>query len=253
MLLGMVMDKDVKKVAADAGVKAQEKLEAAVGAVKKVRPKKKIKTRRQTFLEETVLTLGPENFANLRDALLEGCINVRFMEDEAVTPEVMAEKIYDHFDKTVQKTGQTFGQQLMDFADKISLILSGYVTQRIPGENDKDEGEISRAYKYYLKATAIKGKKELSTEDVLSFSRIMFCLYAEARKGKAHKILDFDYSAKAVHPAELIEMLRKEQTEGMLGISRPVFDLDDWYGIDANSMIIAIIMLYKIVEDRVEE
>ncbi len=251
MLLDMVMGKDMKKAAVDAGTKAQRVLEGAAGAVKKVSPKK-IKTKRQTFLEETVLTLDPENFENLRDALLDSCINVRFMENEDVTPAVMAEKIYDHFDKSVHKTGRTFGQQLMDFADRLSVVLSGYVTQRIPGDNDKEDGAISRAYKYYLKATAIKGKKELSTEDVLSFSRIMFCLYAEARKGEAHKILDFDYSASAIHPAELIEMLRNEEIVGMLGINHSVFNLDDWYGIDASLMIIAIIMLYKIVEDRVE-
>lgn len=204
------------------------------------------------FIRETVLDLTPENFGLLRDMLLEdghGILKFRYVAEEDITPEVMAEKLSDYFDKVTFKSGNFFSKQVFHYIEKLEAV----VEPRIAKPEKTEEGEkVCRARKYYQKALEIRVGQSIQPQALLDFSRIMFCLYTATLQDRLYRIEDFDYSASVIDPVRLVTALADETMDMILGIKRKVFNFDDAVGLDSSAMVIATLSLVKILNDRVE-
>lgn len=202
------------------------------------------------FISDTVMTLSPANFERLRNALTEDCIKFWYVPKENVTPEILAEKLYDHFLKTYAVTGVPFEKQVFQYIKSVSDLVDSHVEEV---KEAVDGTEVaSRARQFYENAQEIKASRSASTKDILEFSRLMFCLYAATLHDRLNKIQDFEYSATVINPEEIVDSMKKETTEAILGIKHKVFSLEGTYSQDISTMIIAMVSLYKIVEDCVE-
>lgn len=204
------------------------------------------------FIQETVLDLTPENFGLLRDMLTEdapGILKFRYVAAEDITPEVMAEKLCDYFDKVTFKSGNFFSRQAFHYIEKLEAV----VEPRIAKPEKTEEGEkVCRARKYYQQALEIKVGKTIQPQALLDFSRIVFCLYTATLQDRLYRIEDFEYSASVIDPVRLVTALADETTDVILGIKRKIFNFDDVYGLDSSAILIATLALVKILNDRVE-
>ncbi len=219
-------------------------------AASEVSKEQNFKASELAFIKDTVLTLSPENFGKLRDSLLTDCLKVWFIPKEDVTPEVLAEKLYDHFYKTFAVTGVPFEKQVFQYIKSISDLVDMHIEQARQTEDGTGE-DAPRARRFYEKAQEIKESRSASTNDILEFSRLMFCLYEATLRDRLNKIQDFDYSVDVIEPARILDAMKKETIDGMLGMKRKVFSLEGTCTQDISTMIIASIALYKIAEDRV--
>ncbi len=201
------------------------------------------------FIKDTVLTLSPENFEKLRDTLFEDCLRFWFIPKDDITPEVLAEKLYDYFYNTLAVTGAPFDKQVFQYIKSVSDLVDMHIEQAKELEDGTQE-EAPRARRFYEKAQEIKESRSASTNDILEFSRLMFCLYEATLRDRLNKIQDFDYSVDVIDPAKILDAMKKETVEGMLGMKRKVFNLEGTCTQDISTMIIAAISLYKIAEDR---
>ena len=201
------------------------------------------------FIKDTVLTLSPENFEKLRDTLFEDCLRFWFIPKDDITPEVLAEKLYDYFYNTLAVTGAPFDKQVFQYIKSVSDLVDMHNEQAKELEDGTQE-EAPRARRFYEKAQEIKESRSASTNDILEFSRLMFCLYEATLRDRLNKIQDFDYSVDVIDPAKILDAMKKETVEGMLGMKRKVFNLEGTCTQDISTMIIAAISLYKIAEDR---
>lgn len=204
------------------------------------------------FIQETVLALTPENFGLLRDMLTEdapGILKFRYVVAEDITPEVMAEKLGDYFDKVTFKSGNFFSQQAFHYIEK----LEAAVEPRIAKPEKSEAGDkVCRAREYYQKALEIKVGKTIQPQSLLDFSRIMFCLYTATLQDRLYRIEDFDLSESVIDPVRLVTALTDETTDMILGIKRKVFNFEDVYGLDSSAIVIATLALVKIWNDRAE-
>lgn len=201
------------------------------------------------FIKDTVLTLSPGNFEKLRDTLFEDCLRFWFIPKDDITPEVLAEKLYDYFYNTLAVTGAPFDKQVFQYIKSVSDLVDMHIEQAKELEDGTQE-EAPRARRFYEKAQEIKESRSASTNDILEFSRLMFCLYEATLRDRLNKIQDFDYSVDVIDPAKILDAMKKETVEGMLGMKRKVFNLEGTCTQDISTMIIAAISLYKIAEDR---
>lgn len=218
-------------------------------AASEVSKEQNFKASELAFIRDAVLTLSPENFVKLRDSLLTDCLKFWFIPKDDVTPEVLAEKLYDHFYKTFAVTGVPFEKQVFQYIKSVSDLVDMHIEQAKQAE-DGNEEDAPRARRFYEKAQEIKESRSASTNDILEFSRLMFCLYEATLRDRLNKIQDFDYSVEVIDPDRILDAMKKETVDGMLGMKRNVFSLEGTCTQDISTMIIASIALYKIAEDR---
>lgn len=218
-------------------------------AASEVSKEQNFKASELAFIKDTVLTLSPGNFEKLRDTLFEDCLRFWFIPKDDITPEVLAEKLYDYFYNTLAVTGAPFDKQVFQYIKSVSDLVDMHIEQAKELEDGTQE-EAPRARRFYEKAQEIKESRSASTNDILEFSRLMFCLYEATLRDRLNKIQDFDYSVDVIDPAKILDAMKKETVEGMLGMKRKVFNLEGTCTQDISTMIIAAISLYKIAEDR---
>lgn len=205
------------------------------------------------FVKETIVGMDAATLEVLKKALLGEYISFSVISDEEVTKEELAEKLCDYFEKLEIKTQKTFDKQIETYIKDVDSIVESRI-KKTPQQkkNDPTPVVIPRARKYYDKAIGIKTRRSISTRNLIDYSRVMFCLYTEIMKNQYREIDDLVFSVSCLHPDSIIESMKNEQDTVVVKFKKPRFDIKALYSSDTCTFIIAIILLYKIVDDIVE-
>jgi len=204
------------------------------------------------FLTDTIMSIDPATFEMLKKSLVGEYLSFSIIHERDVSQAVLAEKICDYFEKLELKTGKDFAKQIEAYIKDIDSIVSRRIAHT-PQAKKKDSAPVDkpRSRKYYEKAIATKNSRNLSVQELVDYSRIMFCLYAAIIKDKYKEINDFDYSVSSLKPDAIIESMKTEPNTNVM-VKKNRFDIKNLYCSDRCTFIISIIMLYKIINDRVQ-
>lgn len=205
------------------------------------------------FVKITIESMDAPSFEVLKKALIGEYLKFSVIHDEEVSKEELAEKMCDYFEKMELKTGKNFDKQVDAFIKGIDYIVGKRVAKTPkPKKNDTTPIIVPRARKYYEKAISIKNSKNLSSRNLIDYSRLMFCLYTEIVKNKYKEISELDYSANCLKPDSIIEWMKNEYDIQVKNLKKNHFDIKELYSIDTCTFIISIIILHTIMSEKVQ-
>lgn len=205
------------------------------------------------FIQSTILAIDQETLETLKEALVGEYLPFWVIDKSEVTAKILAEKLCDYFEKLELKTGKSFDKHLETYFDDIESIVGNRVAKAARlKKGDPAATNTPRARKYYEKALSIGNTKDLSAEHLLNYTRIMMCLYAAIVKNGYKKISNLNYSASSINPSEIIDSMKNERG-AVLKLKKQKFEVKNHYSSDTCTFIIAIIMLYRIVEKKYRE
>lgn len=215
------------------------------------------------FVQETILTMNPVSFEQLKKALLEKYISFHIMASKNVTKEILAEKLHDYFEKVQYNTHKKFDDLIKDYVAKLDAVVKPHVA-KTPNAKKGEPVTIPRSRKYYEKAAEI-GKSMNSLQALIDYTRLMMCLYAEFIKSGEDIIDNLDFAVSSLDPAAIVKALKAEKKSDVLEkikessflgkapvISKNAespkarFNTSDPYNLDSCFFVIAVIMLYTI-------
>lgn len=197
------------------------------------------------FVRETILTMDPVSFERLKKALLEKYISFHVMAPENVTKEILAEKLYDYFEKVQYKTRKKFDALMKDYVADLDDVVKPHVAKTPNAKKDEPEPAAPRSRKYYEKAIEI-GKSIKSVQELIDYSRLMMCLYAAIIKNGKETVDNLDFAVSSLDPAAIEAALRIEEEPVLFGTTYR-FDTSDPYTMDTCFFVITVIMLYTII------
>ena len=209
-----------------------------------------MQTMQNNFAQETILAMGPVFFERLKKALLEKYISFHIMAPENVTKEILAEKLHDYFEKIQYKNRKKFDDLMKYYAAKLDDVVRPHIARTPNAKKDAPEPVTPRSRKYYEKAIEI-GKAMKSVQELLDYSRLMMCLYAEIIKRGNETIDNLDFAVSSLDPAAIEAALKIEEEPLLFGAARR-FDTSDPYNMDTCFFVIAITMLYAIIGNSLE-
>ena len=205
------------------------------------------------FVKETICDLDQPVFEELKQVLLGEYITFSIIDHGDVTIETFAEEVSDYFEKLELKTGRSFYRRIEAFMKDLDAVVGPSIAKTYQTKaGDKTTVVVPRSRKYYEKALSIKSMKNPSITDIIDYTRIMMCLYTEIIKDPANPIIDFDYSAFCLIPEKLIDAILNKDGSTPIPRTMKKFDIKDPYGNDRCTLILLIIILFSIVNGRVE-
>lgn len=206
-----------------------------------------------TFINSTVMQLDTDYLEELKSVLLDDYLHITFLNPEEISKEVLAEKLSDFFEKVEIKTGKSFEKHLDAYYANLDSIVGSRVESVTKPKKNDPPPVVPRARKYYDKAIHIKGQ-EVNARRLLDYTRLMTCLYVAIIKNNRHPISNLDYSADCIIPVDVLNEIKNEDIV-LLGkrVAKKKFDLSDCYGADACTLVVATILLYKIINDKIQE
>lgn len=207
-----------------------------------------------SFVQETILHMGPVSFERMKATLLGEYIVFRSVAPENVTKEVFSEKLYDHFEKIQYKTGKKFEDLIKSYMAELDALVEPHVAKMPQMKKNEPAPAVPRSRKYYEKAAELR-KSVKAISELVDYTRLMLCLYAAILNSEEDRINNFDFSLNCLDP-DIIEAALKSETESVLfGMKnpKPRFDTSDPYSTDSSFFVIVIILLYAIIGDSLEE
>lgn len=205
------------------------------------------------FVKATIVDLSQPVFEELKQILLGDYISFSIIDHGNVTIETFAEEVSDYFEKLELKTGRSFDRRIEAFMKDLDTIVGPSIAKTYQTKTgDKTTVVEPRSRKYYEKALSIKGMKNPSITDIIDYTRIMMCLYTEIIKDSANPIINFDYSAFCLIPKKLIDAILNKDGSTPIPRALKKFDIKDPYGNDRCTLILLTIILFSIVDGRVE-
>ena len=188
------------------------------------------------FVVETIGSLETDKFEMLKKALIGEYLSFSIIQEDKVSKEELSEKVCDYFEKMVLKG--------------IDDVVSNKIAKNPKSKkNNSVQGDIPRAGKYYEKALTIKNSRNLSTRNLIDYSRLIFCLYMEIIKNHFTVISNFNFSSDELRPDAIINGMKKK--EDFLIVKKKYFNIKELYSIDRCTFIIAIIILHTIINERI--
>ena len=204
------------------------------------------------FVKSTVCTLEPDIYQLLQKTLVGEYLSFSIISDSEITQDILAEKICDYFEKLELKTGKNFEKFINSYMDNIEVLVDQYVVKTPQyKKKDADPVIVPRARKYLEKAQSIRKVRSLSVRNLIDFTRITMCLYTAIISNNHKESSNFDFSAACIDPDIIIASLKDEEST-ILKIRKKRFDIRDLYCSDTCTFIVAIIILYKIVGDKIQ-
>ena len=205
------------------------------------------------FVKATICDLDESAFEELKQLLLGEYLSFSIIDQEDVTVGILAEKVCDFFNTLEIKTGRPFDKRIETYMKDLDTIVGPSIAKTPQTKaNDAATNEEPRSRKYYEKAVSIKSVKNPSITEIIDYTRIMMCLYTEIINNKEKPITNFDYSAFCLIPEKLIDAIANKHGLAPAPRTTKRFDTRDLYGSDRCTLIILIILLYSIVNGRVE-
>lgn len=207
-----------------------------------------------SFVQETILSMGAVTFERLKSTLLREYVSFRIVAPETVTKEIFAEKLYDYFEKLQIKTGKKFEDLIKSYMMELDAVVEPHIAKTPQTKKNEPAPITPRSRKYYDKATELR-KSVKTVSDLIDYSRLMLCLYTAIIKSDEERIVNLDYSLTCLDPNTIEVALREEKESVLFGMKnpKPRFDFYDPYSTDRSFFLIVIIMLYAIIGDSVEE
>lgn len=207
-----------------------------------------------SFIQETILSLNPIAFHQLKEALVGKYISFHSIVSENVTQDILAEKLHDYFEKIYYKTGKKFDDQLKAYMAALDSVVEPNVAKNQQAKKNEPAPPVYRSRKYYEKAAEIR-KSVKSMPELIDYSRLMMCLYAAIIKNGGEKIQNLDFAVSSLDSEAIETALRAEKESILFGKKnpKPRFDISDPYSMNTCFFVIAIILLYTIIGDSIEE
>lgn len=207
------------------------------------------------FVKSTVNGFQSDIFEQIKAVLIPEYLSFSIVTEDAVTQEMLSEKLCDYFEKLELKTGKSFEKYVESYLKDLDSIVERRIKKTPqPKKNDPTPVVVPRARKYYEKAVSLKKTRTISTGPLVDYTRIILCLYATIIKNGFKEIDNFDFSSDCLNPLDIIDAMKNEQEPVAIKIGKKqVFDIKDLYCSDTCTFIITIILAYKILNDRVQE
>ena len=202
------------------------------------------------FVSETICKFSPEISALAKEVLVGEYLFFYFIQDENISTEVLAEKTCDYFKKLEMKTAKSFYKYMDMYLKEVDLLVSRRIAPTPQAKKGAAPAGVPRARKYYEKAAGIIKTKDLKVEDLRDYFRIMFCLYTAIVKNGYKEIRDLDFSIDCIEPKNIVDSLKKDPitNKGM----KKMFDNKELYDFDTSFLIVTIIMLFTILNDKMQ-
>ena len=206
------------------------------------------------FVEATVCKLNQPEFDDLKQLLLGEYISFSIIDHEAVTKDILAEKVCDYFVTLEAKTGKAFDKHIKSYLNDLDSIVEPHIAKAPQTKKgDTTPVIVPRSRKYYEKAVAVKKGKILSITQLVDYSRIMMCLYTAAIKSEGKSIDNFEYAADCLIPANIVEAMRSEEiASGFSPARKKRFDTKEPYSDAVCTLILLILILCLIINGKVE-
>ena len=210
------------------------------------------KMRYLDFIQGTVLAMEQTSFEYLKNALINKYITLSVISPEKIDQMTLAEKMCDFFEKAEIQHKKTFDKFVEVYFGNLDSIVAGRVAKP-PQQRKKDETAlpVPRARRYYEKAQSLR-KGKLNLVSMVDYSRIMMCLYAAIIEDNGTEITNFNYAATSLNVDEIINAMQNEESSYFNVTKKKRFDTTDPYGSDAITFVIAITILYKILDYSLE-
>lgn len=202
------------------------------------------------FVVETIGSLENDKFEMLKKALIGEYLSFSIIQEDKVSKEELSEKVCDYFEKMILKSGKNFDKRIESYTKGIDYVVSNKIAKPTQSKKNKSvQEDIPRAGKYYEKALTIKNSRNLSTRNLIDYSRLIFCLYMEIIKNNYSVIDNFDFSANVLKPDVIINGMKMK--EDFRIVKKKYFNIKELYSIDTCTFIIAIIILHTIINERI--
>ena len=203
------------------------------------------------FIKSTVNTLKPNMYEQINQILIPEYLSFSIIPEEEITLGILSEKLCDYFEKLDLKTGKSFDKYVESYLKDLDSIVERRIEKTPqPKKNDPTPVIVPRARKYYEKAVSLKKTRTLSTSNLVDYTRIMLCLYTAIINNGFKEIGNFDFSSDCLNPLDIIDAMKNEQVK--IG-KKSKFDIKELYCSDTCTFILTIVIIYKIINDRVQE
>lgn len=196
------------------------------------------------FIENTIYKLDDEDFAKLKKRLIGEYISFTFIDEESISKEIFAEKMYDYFVVLTVNTKGRFEAFLHIFLNNWNTLLEKKIATVASTKKGEEPAAVPRARKYFDHIAKIEKSRNVTLEQLVEYIRIAMSLYASAiEQGIAIK--DFEYDFSDIVLDKEIESMKEERSSGFMG-KKTMFDLTDLYSNDTATFIMTMILYYHI-------
>lgn len=201
------------------------------------------------LVKSTILELDDEIYEELIKTLVGEYLHFSILRESDVTKEILSEKMCDYFEKLELKTKKSFEKHLETYIYNLSLLVENKIEK--PGRQKKDSPPIpkSRALKYYEKAIEIRNMRNITTSQLVDYTRIIMCIYISIIENHFKEINDFNYSLSCLDIDKITNAMKKKQKAFL---KKPLFEIKDLYCSDTFTFILVIIILHFILNNKVE-
>lgn len=202
------------------------------------------------FVVETIGSLEIDKFEMLKKALIGEYLTFSIIREDKVSKEELSEKVCDYFEKMILKSRKNFDKLIESYTKGIDYVVSNKIAKPTQSKKNKSvQEDIPRAGKYYEKALKIKNSRNLSTRNLIDYSRLIFCLYMEILKNHFTVISNFNFVSSELRPDVIINGMKMK--EDFRIVKKKYFNIKELYSIDTCTFIIAIIILHTIINERI--
>lgn len=200
------------------------------------------------FVKSTVLELESESYEKLLNSLIGEYIHFSILKEDDLSKEILSEKLCDYFEKLELKTNKDFEAHLETYIENLNSLVENRIERPAKTKKDEPPKPKSRALKYYEKVISIKNNRNVTTVQLLDYTRIIMCLYIAIIDEDKKVINDFNYSLSCIDLDRIITSMKKETTSI---IKKPKFKIKDLYCTDTFTFIVLIILIYSILDNKV--
>lgn len=197
---------------------------------------------RKEFIDSTILKFEDDIFSELKEFFInQGYISFSFYSNNSISKELFAEKLLDYFEKVEINTSKSFDKLIEKYISNLDSVIGNRIAKEHKPSKKNPVHILPRARKYYNKAIAIK--KDITSQSLIDYSRIMLCLYAEIIKTNGKEITEINYASECLNIKYITEAMKKEQNSL---IKSPKFSLKDSYNDDYCAFVLLTVMYYYI-------
>ena len=184
-------------------------------------------------------------------------ITFAFIEEDGISVDIFAEKIFDYFEKVELKTDCKFEKLCGKYASAWDDAVEKYV----PNEPSAKKGEaappLPRSLKYYRHARDIKNSRNFTMKQLADYTRIVMSLYMGAIRVNMKPVDEYEFSMDKLDLDKILSSLKVETVSNLIPMmgKKNLFDIEDLYCTDTAFFIMTMIMFYymKSKEDGGED